>query len=83
METKFMNSTVLERLNAEMERLSLSEQVWLLERLVRYIRERTNNRQTTEDQLEAMASDPAIQRELQLIENEFSSTDSDGLSNLP
>lgn len=34
------------------------------------------------DELAAMASDPAVQRELAMIEEEFAVTDSDGLERL-
>ena len=76
-----MNTTTLERIEADIRQLSLSDQQWLLERLVQRIRERTVGAQSSlESQLAAMASDPDIQRELRDIEAEFAGTEADGLS---
>jgi hypothetical protein len=75
-----MSNTALERLEADISQLSLSDQLWLIERLVQRIRQRTLPDQATlEGQLAAMASDPDIQRELRCIEAEFADTDLDGL----
>ena len=76
-----MNITTLERIEADIRQLSLLEQLWLLERLVRRIRERTLRIQPSlESQLAAMAGDPDIQCELRLIEAEFAGTEADGLN---
>ena len=76
-----MNTTALERIEADMSQLSLSEQLWLMERLVHRIRERALRvPPSVESQLAAMASDPDIQRELRQIETEFAGTEADGLS---
>lgn len=75
-----MNTTALERIEADISQLSLSEQLWLMERLVHRIREYALRPQSSlADQLAAMASDPDIQRELQQIEAEFAGTEADGL----
>jgi hypothetical protein len=75
-----MNSSVLDRLNADIQRLTLEEQVWLLEQLAQRIREKTmRQQQILEGQLTAMANDPDIQREIELIQSEFAETESDGL----
>ena len=75
-----MSNTALERLEADISQLSLSDQLWLIERLAQRIRQRTLPDQTTlEGQLAAMASDPDIQRELRQIESDFAGTDLDGL----
>ena len=67
-----MNTTALERIEADIRQLSLSEQLWLMERLVHRIRERALRvPPSLESQLTAMASDPDIQRELRQIEAEF------------
>ncbi|HKA55699.1 MAG TPA: hypothetical protein VKJ47_18760 [Candidatus Binatia bacterium] len=64
-----MNTTTLERIEADISQLSLSEQLLLMERLARRIRDRTFLPQPSRaDQLAAMANDPDIQRELQQIE---------------
>ena len=74
-----MNSPTLDRLDSDIQSLTLSEQVWLLERLAHHIREQTTHREI-EDQLISMAADPDVQRELRAIEDEFSAADYDGLS---
>ncbi len=71
----------LERLAADIDRLSLDDQIALMERLARRIRERTRSPAVSlDDALTAMANDPDIQRELRAIEAEFTGTESDGLS---
>lgn len=75
-----MMTSLLERVEADIDRLSLTDQLWLMERLAHRIRERT--RPTLighESDLIAMASDPAIQQELQQIDAEFAVTEADGL----
>ncbi len=70
----------MERIDADIDQLSLSEQLWLMERLAHRIRQQASP--TTidiESDLAAMASDPDIQRELRQIEHEFAGTDLDGL----
>lgn len=76
-----MNTAELEQIEADISQLSLSEQLLLMERLAHRIREHTlRSRPALADQLAAMASDPDIQRELQQIEAEFASTETDGLN---
>jgi hypothetical protein len=73
-------SAALERLEAELDELSWSEQVWLLERLARRIREQSlTSTIDADDQLAAMADDPDIQRELRQIAEEFAHTEADRL----
>ena len=68
------------RLEAEIDQLPFSEQLWLMERLVRRIRERSVLApDTRERELEEMVNDPAIQRDLREIEAEFAMTEFDGL----
>jgi hypothetical protein len=75
-----MSTTALERIEADISQLSLSEQLLLMERLALRIRDRTLRPQLSlTDQLVAMASGPDIQRELQQIEAEFAGTETDGL----
>ncbi len=69
-----------ERLQADIDQLSLSDQLWLMERLAQRIRQRTlRPLSIQESDLSAMANDPAIQRELRQIEAEFAPTEFDGL----
>ena len=75
-----MNAVLLAKIEKSIRGLSLTEQLCLMERLARRIRESAQSEHTSkEGQLAAMASDPEIQRELQKIDEEFSSTESDGL----
>ena len=67
-----MNNTRVEQIEAEIGKLSLSDQLWLMERLAHQIREHALPDQISwESQLAAMASDADIQRELRQIEVEF------------
>jgi hypothetical protein len=76
-----MDSITLEHLDKEIQQLTLSEQVWLMERLAHSIRSKTERQEhLIETQLAAMAADPNIQREITNIQREFASTESDGLS---
>lgn len=78
-----MTTPLLERLDADIERLSLTEQLWLMERLARRIRAQMHPvLDVTESDLMAMASDPAIQQEVRQIEAEFALTEIDGLDHL-
>jgi hypothetical protein len=75
-----MTSPDLVRLEAAIEQLPVTDQLWLMERLMRRIRERSGpDPDPRERELEEMANDPAIQRELQDIEAEFAATEFDGL----
>jgi hypothetical protein len=69
--------------------LSLAEQQWLLERLTKQVQERTQSRgkfadlQAINQQLEDMANDPDMQREIADINQEFAIAEMDGLENVP
>jgi hypothetical protein len=70
----------LETIEAAIDQLSVTEQLMLMERLASRIRARALRRvPVTDSDLEAMASDPAIQHELRQIEAEFAVTEADGL----
>ena len=57
------------RIEGAIDGLSLSDQLRIMERLARRIRERAQSSgDLRQRELEAMASDPAIQRELREIE---------------
>lgn len=79
-----MDSQTLQRLEMDIQRLSLYEQGWLLERLAHYIRTgAARQQQWIESQLTAMAADPDIRREIDQIQTEFSDTELDGLTDIP
>jgi hypothetical protein len=66
-----MSPSELDRLEFAIGQLTFTQQVWLMDRLAQKIRDRSARVMSVEDkQLEAMARDPAIQRELLEIENE-------------
>ena len=77
-----MNLSVLSQIEEHIHQLSLAEQLWLIERLARRLREQLIAQNTFEDALAAMAADPEIQRELQGIEEEFAPAAADGLEPL-
>lgn len=75
-----MSNPTLERIEADISHLSLTEQLWLLERLAQHIRVRMFRMEPAlESQLATMANDPDVQRELRLIEADFAGTEADGL----
>jgi hypothetical protein len=75
-----MTTPTLEQIEADIDRLSLAEQLCLLERIAQRIRERTLRIPLVEESdLVVMANDPAIQRELHQINAEFAATETDGL----
>jgi hypothetical protein len=78
-----MTTPVLEQIEADIEHLSLAEQLWLMERLVHRIRTRTlRTSPVQESDLVAMAHDPAMQCELAQINAEFAATEADGLDSV-
>ena len=75
-----MNSSVLAQIEESFTRLSRTDQLWLLERLIHYLHETTVREQEFGSaQLAAMAADPEIQQELKKIEKEFVFAEADGL----
>lgn len=79
-----MTSLDLVRIEAAIDQLPLSDQLSLIEHLARRIRERSQQApDPRERELEEMANDPAIQRELREIEADFAGTESDGLEAQP
>jgi hypothetical protein len=75
-----MNTTHLEHLETEIRALPLADQLWLMERMARQMRDRTIRVDTERASLlVAMAADPQIQQELRQIEAEFAGTEGDGL----
>lgn len=83
-----MVSQALLEIERSIRALSLPEQAWLLERIARQIRERTQtadrfvDHKFMKEQLVAMAIDPEIQAEITAINEEFADTEMDGLEQL-
>ena len=79
-----MTTSTLERIETDIAQLSLSEQLWLMERLVHRIRQFSLRPLIVqEDDLVAMAADPLIQHEVRQIDAEFAITEMDGLDREP
>jgi hypothetical protein len=79
-----MTNATLERIETDIAQLPLAEQLWLMERLVHRIRHISLHPLIVqEDDLVAMAADPAIQQELQHINAEFMMTETDGVDRAP
>ena len=74
-----MNMAVLSQIEKNIYELSLDEQLWLIERLAQHIRNAMAGNDDIETQLTAMANDPEIQDELQMIATEFAIAEADGL----
>jgi len=76
-----MTNVHLDYLETEIRALPLSDQLWLLERMVRQMRNKaTAVRNGRSSDVAVMAADPEIQRELREIEAEFAGSEGDGLS---
>ncbi|KOR36012.1 MULTISPECIES: hypothetical protein [Planktothricoides] len=84
-----MMSPKLLEIDRTIRNLSLAEQQWLLDRLTKQVQERTQSRgkfsdlEAIKQQLEDMANDPDIQREIAEINQEFAIAEMDGLENVP
>jgi hypothetical protein len=75
-----MTTSTLDRIETDIAQLSFAEQIWLMERLAHRIRQHTlRPLLVQDDDLAAMAADPAIQSELQQIGAEFAVAELDGL----
>lgn len=74
-----MDTFAMSQIEKDVSRLSLDEQLWLLECLARQLRENLMGQDSLGAQLAAMAADPEIQNELRKIELEFVVTEEDGL----
>jgi len=82
-----MLAIVFTELEEKISQLPHEDQLRLIERIVRRLREgATNNNSAGEelfnDQLVAMANDPAMQAELKQIDEDFAITEADGLARL-
>jgi hypothetical protein len=79
-----MLSIVLSEIETMINRLSRQEQLWLIEKLARRLRDdsmETHLPPTADfkSQLVLMANDPEVQAELRKIDQEFALTETDGL----
>lgn len=75
-----MNMPILTQIEDDISRMSLAEQLWLMERLVQRIKESAiDEKSQFESDLIAMANDPQIQRELREIGEEFAFAEANGL----
>lgn len=72
-------SPTLAELEEDIERLSVNDQLLLIERVSQRIRGSLSTKSDIETQLNAMAADPEIQKEIRDIERDFASTEEDGL----
>jgi hypothetical protein len=75
-----MRSSVLQTIEAQLPLLSHDEQLWLIEHLAKLQKEK--RREKWAASLEAMANDPQIQAEIRYIQEEFATTEADGLEGL-
>ena len=77
-----MSETILQ-LEARIRELSRDEQLWLLERIAHWLREgEAQDRARWLASLDEMVTDPDIQRENQIIAQEFMVTERDGLDRI-
>ncbi len=71
--------SLLNELEENIRRLPLGDQLLLIERVSHRIRTDISGKMDIDAQLSKMAADPEIQKELREIEQEFSTTEQDGL----
>ena len=74
-----MNLPALSQIEESIDHLSLTEQLWLIERVAQRIREKLDAQSAFDQQLAAMAADQEMQQELRRIEEEFAHAAVDGL----
>jgi hypothetical protein len=82
-----MLAIILDEIEQKVSQLSHEDQLWLIERLVRRLRESSKSNSFSKSaffdaQLAAMANDPEIRAELRQIDEEFAITEADGLARL-
>jgi hypothetical protein len=80
-----MRAIILNEIEEKVSQLTHEEQLWLIEGLVRRLREDSKNPNSFDqeffyNQLVVMANDPEIQAELKQIDQEFAITEADGLA---
>ena len=69
----------LEQLEADIEQLSLADQINLMERIIKLVRQRAVQPFMSDNDITFMAQDPDIQREIAAVDTEFALTEMDGL----
>ena len=74
--------SLLSEIEENISKLSVDDQLWLIERVTQRIRENIVEKNNRNDRLRDMAADPEIQKELQAIEREFASAEEDGLGTM-
>jgi hypothetical protein len=74
-----MNLSALSQIEESISQLSLTEQLWLIERVAQRLREHLGVQSAFDQQLVAMAADQEMQQELRRIEEEFAHAAADGL----
>lgn len=74
-----MKSPTLLQIQTQIDTLTFDEQLMLLERLIQYIRLRTNSMFLADDPFLRMATDQEVHREIGAIQDEFACADADGL----
>ena len=77
-----MAQIVLAEIEDSIQQLPLDEQLWLISRLAQNLRWKLDTTADKRAQLEAMAADEDVQRELRVIDAEFHHTEADGLGAL-
>ena len=78
-----MNQSMISQIEDTFRRLSISDRLLLIERLVHQVHLDTLGQTSDlEGQLALMAADPEIRNELERIEQEFAHTAADGLENV-
>ncbi len=77
-----MAQIVLAEIEDSIQRLPLDEQLWLISRLAQNLRWKLDTTADKRAQLEAMAADEDIKRELRALDAEFRHTEADGLGAL-
>ncbi len=77
-----MAQIVLAEIEDSIQRLPLDEQLWLISRLAQNLRWKLDTTADKRAQLEAMAADENIKRELRALDAEFRHTEADGLGAL-
>lgn len=74
-----MNPYILSKIEESINQLPVDQQLQLIERVAQRIRGHMGSKEAIEDQLAKLAADPQIQDELRKVDEEFASTEVDGL----
>ena len=74
-----MQNVTLQRFEQQINNLNYDDRVFLIQQLVSSLRVEKAGKAMFNTQLQSMAEDHEIQRELALIDNEFTTTNMDGI----